>query len=421
MMKFILKIASLILIYIVIFRLELKFLPFSVNVTFGIIGFLFYVLFQKEWKSNNKRWLGLRPVIKTVIPFVLVAIFTGILHPGGDWYFVKYVISVLLSFFSVFTPVYFLFKAYGEVKFATIVKYLIACNYSYMIVAVVMFIIPDIRDQLLSLLNEDEGTLEALERTEGLRLQAFGASFFNSGVIEGFFIILLALCLRLNVFNGGWRIFFIISILFFSLLGMFLARSTVFGIAVAFIVLVLHYIKKGRIYEPIGAVVISLALVAVFMVKNPQLTRNFSDVMEWAFEAFYNYQSTGSFETYSSNNTLSMYKILPIDISTWIIGDGLWMDRSGRGYYMGTDVGWTRMIFYFGIVGVIAMCVYYIKSLKLIFQKHLYSFWGRNGKIAFWLLLLYTFLLNIKGFADIFYLCVVFYFCECSTPKVIKK
>ena len=423
MMKFILKITSLILFYIVIFRPELKLLPFSVNVTFGIIGMIFYVLFHKEMLFSNSSSNGLRPIVASILPFVMVSLITGVLHPDGDWYFLKYGFSVILSYFSVFTPVFFLFKGCGEVKFATVVKYLVACNYIYIIVALAMFIIPDIREIALSLLEEEDNTLAALERTEGLRLQAFGTSFFNSGVIEGFFIILLALCVRVDIFNSRWKIFFIISILFFSFLGMLLARTTVIGIAVAFILLILYYARntKRMFYEPIMAILLSAVFVGTFVISNPQLTKNFSDVMEWAFEAFYNYKNTGSFETYSSNKTISMYQIIPNDLSTWIIGDGQWIDKSGMGYYMGTDVGWTRQVFFFGLVGVFSMCFYYLKTLKLIYVKHLKSFWGSYGTVALYSFLLYTFLLNMKGFADIFYLSIVFYFCECTKrPNKVK-
>ncbi len=411
---FLIKILIIILVYILIFKPELRIFPASVSVTFGIIGSISYFIFHNDWKKRCSQWMGVRPIILCITPFVLVSVGVGLFHTDGDWYFVKYGLSVLFSFFSFFIPAYLLLKVYGEVKFETVVKYLVICNYLYIIIAFAMFVDSNLRDMMLSLQNLEEGFISALDRTEGLRLQAFGRSFFNAGVIEGFFIIIISLCISFGLVDERWRLFYYISLVFFFISGLFLARTTIIGSAIAVFLLITGNKYRNRRVEFGTAIVISLLLLisAKFL-----LSSYFKVIEDWAFEAFINYSKTGTFETNSSNNTLGMFEILPSNMSTWLFGDGLWMDKSGYGYYMSTDIGWTRLLFFFGILGVLAMLFYYYKSLKLIFYYHLFPFWGRNGKRAFYAVLIYTILLNIKGFSDVFYLSVIFYYSNCSSKN----
>jgi len=417
-MKFVLKTLIFFLLYTIVFRPQYFFLPASVNVTFGIIGILSYVLFNKEWILNNEGWEGIKPIFDSVLPFLVIAVLSGIFNLGGDGYFIKYAVSVFLSFFSLFTPVYLIYKVYGNVRFETILNYLILCNIVYLTLAVAMFLLPGLRDVLLSLLNSEERTLEALQITEGLRLQAFGTSFFNAGVMEGFFLVLLALCVKFEMFEKNGRIFLLLCILIFGLISFFLARTAVIGLLMALFILMTYYLgqSKRNIGEPITVIVVCVLAVVGIFACNPHVLDNFSSMFLWAFEAFYNYSYTGSFETYSTSTTLGMFEIIPDNIKTWMIGDSLWIDSRGA-YYMETDVGWLRMTFYFGVLGVLSMLFYFFHSLRTIYVNHLYNYWGDKGYFAFRMMLIYVMIMNLKGFADIFYLSILFYYCECNSPS----
>ena len=77
------------------------------------------------------------------------------------------------------------------------------------------------------------------------------------------------------------------------------------------------------------------------------------ELINWAFELFINLGESGELESSSTNQLKDMY-IFPDNISTWLLGDGKSID--GNGFYMNTDVGYIRSIFYWGIIGSI---VYY--------------------------------------------------------------
>ena len=66
------------------------------------------------------------------------------------------------------------------------------------------------------------------------------------------------------------------------------------------------------------------------------------------------------------------------------------------GFYMGTDVGYLRFIFYFGLLGLIAFTILFCKATQIC--------WNRfpNQKDLFTLLLLANFIIWFKVSTDLF-------------------
>lgn len=114
--------------------------------------------------------------------------------------------------------------------------------------------------------------------------------------------------------------------------------------------------------------------------------------------------------------------VFPHSLKTWLMGDALYMDPSGSGYYMGTDVGYLRMIFYFGLPATIYFVImlwrYYKILADLTTQKAL--------KYVFGILIIATVVINIKVinfFSEYFVLFLVFLVLPkySSALKDIKK
>ena len=59
---------------------------------------------------------------------------------------------------------------------------------------------------------------------------------------------------------------------------------------------------------------------------------------------FLNYFTSGKLSTESTDVMMNMY-VFPDNLSTWLIGDGIWTDPRTGFYYKGTDIGYCRMIF----------------------------------------------------------------------------
>ena len=105
---------------------------------------------------------------------------------------------------------------------------------------------------------------------------------------------------------------------------------------------------------------IGIAICVPLYNTNPQAHK----LLRFAFEGFFSLAEEGHWEV-SSNEKLKTMVVFPETMHTWIIGDGYFMnarydenylgDSTDMGFYMGTDIGYLRFIFYFGILGLIPM------------------------------------------------------------------
>lgn len=97
--------------------------------------------------------------------------------------------------------------------------------------------------------------------------------------------------------------------------------------------------------------------------------------------------------------------VWPDNLATWLIGDGYFNSPATNpyyigplfeGYYMGTDIGYCRFVFYFGLIGLATFGIYFINCAiqcsNIIPQC----------KIIFWLILLINFIGWAKVSSDIF-------------------
>ena len=85
--------------------------------------------------------------------------------------------------------------------------------------------------------------------------------------------------------------------------------------------------------------------------------------MRFGFEGFFSLAETGEWQSRSNDILLNMV-VFPDNMKTWLIGDGYGANPSVdpyyigpdyHGFYMGTDIGYLRFLFYFGIFGLIAL------------------------------------------------------------------
>ena len=130
----------------------------------------------------------------------------------------------------------------------------------------------------------------------------------------------------------------------------------------------------------------------------------FKRLIRFAFEGFFNYFENGKFET-NSTNMLSEGIIFPDNIKTWIIGDGYmasgsndpyYIGPSDYGFYMNTDAGYSRFIFYFGLIGLTTFCVFFINVCKECENRF------KNTRWLFMALLALHFCVWVKVSTDLF-------------------
>lgn len=112
-----------------------------------------------------------------------------------------------------------------------------------------------------------------------------------------------------------------------------------------------------------------------------------------------------------SNQMMESMIVWPDNLKTWIIGDGyfenpmndFYYDGPLYDYYMGVDTGYCRFVFYFGILGLIALSSVFVTATIICSRN--------NPKFAvvFWLILLLNFICWLKVASDLFPVLQYFY------------
>lgn len=182
-----------------------------------------------------------------------------------------------------------------------------------------------------------------------------------------------------------------VKILMFLLMfsGTFFAGRTGFvALPFIFILLMVKAIKNRKeIKRKINKKTILISIMClIFIILLYVITfkiPKFAQMYSYAFELFENIFSGDGFTTTSTDKLIAMYN-REISPKTFIIGDGKYTDKNS--YYMNTDVGYLRKIFYFGILGTIMSFI--LQAILLIKKKNdLYNY----------LIFLFLIVLELKG------------------------
>ena len=104
--------------------------------------------------------------------------------------------------------------------------------------------------------------------------------------------------------------------------------------------------------------------------------------------------------------------VFPDNFKTWIIGDGYienpyrrdpyYVGPNYGGYYMGTDIGYLRFIFYFGLIGLVTFISYFFKVAKTCVSRF------PKYATMFWLVLAINMIVWLKVSTDIFLVFAIF-------------
>ena len=104
--------------------------------------------------------------------------------------------------------------------------------------------------------------------------------------------------------------------------------------------------------------------------------------------------------------------VFPESLKTWIIGDGYFdnpiftdpyfVGEVVRGYYMGTDIGYLRFIYYCGLLGLFTFSIFLYRAVVICMNIF------PEKKILFIFLLSVNFICWLKVSTDIFLIFALF-------------
>ena len=246
-------------------------------------------------------------------------------------------------------------------------------------------------------------------KAEG-RLYGIGAALDVAGFrFASVLIIISVLCTRTK--EMWLQFLYVLAFFVILIIGSMIGRSTAIGAGVAFVFLVgyslLNKDQDGR--ASIGqfwklfiiAFVVGLPFIIYEYNSNPSIREN----IRFAFEGFFSMYEKGYWSTNSTDILVNHMIVFPETMKTWIIGDGYcanpyadpyYTGRIFHGFYMGTDIGFIRFLFYFGIIGTLAM-VLYMCNVSLACARRF-----PNYRILFVLLLILTMIEWLKVSTDLF-------------------
>lgn len=250
-------------------------------------------------------------------------------------------------------------------------------------IGVIRYIFPQI-NELLGLLNHI-GKIEEIFIKDRSRLIGYGASFFPAGIVSSIALFLIIFLQRQKERILYWLLYFII---FFICL--FTSRVVIIGMALS----ILYYLESKKYFiKRFMKLGISFILISIGINFLIFIDMKDNRIYQWAFELFLK-----KGESYSTNVLKQMWYIIPNRISTWIFGDGKWAIEDGT-YYMHTDVGYLRLIWYSGITGVIFFLI-----LILLFYKSIKNTGTNEIKKLNKYVLLLILIMNIKGYSEIYFI-----------------
>lgn len=401
-------------VFLYIYSVPLRGLPFGMGsrVLFTVLGFM--LLFV------NYIWLPGRHIkIKKDVLFIWLALIIFIswsllsifVNQTRDLSIIKYTNSWVLIMIAGYFIVWLIGKVHKQVNFNLIANYIIMAVFMQACISLLMFIVPPFQQVMNQLQQLDFATEKKYGDSQGIRLLGFGSTFFTSGIVNGYCLILIAATIK--YFKPTYRklLLYVFLFVFITLIGIMMARTTLIGLVMALVILFfpLALARKSlsrislRFVGIFGQVIICLMLIYLFLPIQTKETINSAG--EFGFELFINYVQGEGLTSASTDELKTMY-IFPSDVKTYLIGDGRFVDPvDPLLYYKETDIGFLRLLYYFGIIGIILFLIIQFVLAMIGIRNY-----GRKGyiKLFFAMTFLYMLTLNLKGFTDLFFLNILF-------------
>lgn len=389
------------------FPFEFVVLPgINTKMMLAVLGFGFAVmeLVRKRSMSISREFLFLLLFAASVS---LASLLSITLNQTPDSTYVSYIVSFSVWLSGAFSICCIIRALHGTISVQLVLDYLIGVALVQCVAALWIDSSPDIARMVNSAINFGQSVSIEVKRLYGFgaTLDVAGARF--SAILVGIGFYLSEIKEKLSFQR---RILYILAFITISVIGNIIARTTmvgmIIGLVINFVCIVFKPEDNGNnkavsVLSWTGILVVGI-LVCTYLYHTDPNARN---LFRFAFEGFFSLAEKGHWEI-SSNEKLKTMVVFPETLHTWFIGDGYFMnsrydinylgDATDQGFYMGTDVGYLRFIFYFGVVGLIPMMGVIIYS-AVICMRHF-----REERLLFLMALAVGLIIWLKVSTDIF-------------------
>ena len=409
------------------FPFEFTFLPgLNTKMLLAAMGLVLFVA-----RAAASRSASLDRDFFVLIVFASIVSLSGIIsvvyNATTDLSYASYVVSFFVWMGGAYFVVSSIRFLHGKVTPLMVINYLAAICVVQCVIALLISRNPLVKDFVDSFLGGDGfmGKLENRMYGIGCALDVAGLKF-SCVLVAISFVVMNGLCQPKLQTTIYWIAYLVIAVV-----GNMIGRTTSVGVVVSLIYILVHCIFYG--YReflkshvlPLLLLMVALLPLLIYLYNNSPKTR---EDLRFGFEGFFSLAETGRWET-NSNNRLSDMFVLPDNPKTWIIGDGYfdnpYSDPNFNGdnpteFYKGTDVGYLRFIYYFGVIGLISFVVFFLVAFWECALRH------RKYAILFLMILTINYIVWAKVSSDIFlifslFLCIPSESDEGTEQNVIEK
>ena len=378
-------------------------------------GLVLYVIkLSKDRTGSLDRSLFSLSIAALLVSFV--ACVSAIVNNTNDYTYADYIISMWVWLGGGYAVVQLINWCHGHATIDLVCKYLIS-------VCVIQCVLALMIDSNMSFkifvdsLVADLGFIQMDRLDNSNRLYGVGCSLDVAGTrFAAILAIVPFLTYRAILTKRDRDVWlYIMAFAFVSIVGNMISRTSTVGILFAVFIWVLLSVLPSynrnvrKLWERLFIVITIAVIVSIVLYNTSYL---FKMNIRFAFEGFFSLFETGHWETNSNSALMNMF-VLPEKFHTWLIGDGYLYDPAGinpyyvgenyPGYYMNTDVGYLRFIFYFGLIGLCTIVGYFFVITKLLSKKF------ASYKMIFYMFLLINLIVWIKVSTDIFPVYAIFF------------
>ena len=339
---------------------------------------------------SNKVEKGLVGLYVVGFLVTVIGIMSVIINNTGDYTYASYFVSMCVWLGGAYVVTKAMHFAYGKVTVRVVGNFLIAVCVSQCIIA-----------QLINSNAAIASVVDSFMVSTGFmgkhetRLYGIGCALDVAG-LRFCAVLLMTTVLSVTPVSKERRnvetLLYVVSYLIIAIFGSMIARTTSIGVVLSMVLLIYYRCSHNDEESRLNVRNLIKTFVLVLLITIPaiilfyQISPEFKENLRFGFEGFFSLAEQGEWDV-RSNRQLASMMVWPDNLKTWLIGDGYFEvpqnDYYYTGpmydYYMGTDVGYCRFIFYFGTLGLLAFSSVFIASAIVCsrkFPKYSAAFWG---------------------------------------------
>lgn len=397
------------------FPFEFSFLPgYNTKMIMAVLGLAWWgvsLAKRRTFKADSS--LFTLSVVALVVS--LVGVTSVIFNNTRDYTYASYIMSMWVWLGGAYFVVEVIRYVHKKMSVEIICQYLIGVCVTQCIIAVLIDNYPAIKifvDRFVA----TSGFIDQSELANKDRLYGIGCALDVAGTRFAAVLVMNAALIAKHMRDVRRLYVYMTAFIIILVIGNMIARTTTVGVLLAIVYwMVVSYPYSFTINRSSAGVFKHVLLV--FMIALPILISLYNnnpavrEDIRFAFEGFFSLAEKGEWYVSSNDRLMTMY-VFPDNAKTWIIGDGYFDGPTNTdpyyvgppmtGFYMWTDVGYLRFIFYFGLIGLAAFMYFFFKCGQACAHKF------RSYALLFWLLMLLNFIIWFKVSTDIFVVFALF-------------